>query len=156
MLQRAHSVATPVCSVNFHLFVHAGLERRKLEAFAQTLESDRRENPALQTNMTIKFHRTSNDEILCFSKTSADGTNIVITVVSVDPHNTQSGWVELDLAALGVDSARPFQVHGLITNARHSWTGGRNFVQLNPNVIPAHIFRIRRRIRTERDFEYYL
>jgi len=116
----------------------------------------RRENPALQTNMTIKFHRTSNDEILCFSKTSADGTNIVITVVSVDPHNTQSGWVELDLAALGVDSARPFQVHDLITNARHSWTGGRNFVQLNPKVIPAHIFRIRRRIRTERDFEYYL
>ncbi len=116
----------------------------------------RRENSAFQTNTTLKFHRTTNDEILCFSKTSADGTNIVITVVSVDPHNTQSGWVELDLAALGVDSTRPFQVHDLITNARHSWTGGRNFVQLNPSVIPANIFRIRRRIRTERDFEYYL
>jgi len=29
-------------------------------------------------------------------------------------------------------------------------------VELNPAVVPGHIFRVRRRIRTEQDFEYYL
>ncbi|HYS52390.1 MAG TPA: alpha-1,4-glucan--maltose-1-phosphate maltosyltransferase [Thermoanaerobaculia bacterium] len=114
----------------------------------------RRENPALQQNATLKFHNTTNDEILCYSKSAGD--NVVVTVVNVDPHNAQSAWLELDLAALGVDANRPFQVHELLSGARYTWHGSRNYVQLNPHVVPAHIFRIRRKVRTERDFEYFL
>ena len=114
----------------------------------------RRENIALQQNTTLRFHKTDNESILCYSK--AAGDNIVLCVVNVDPNNTQSGWLDLDLEALQLDPTRAFQVHDLLSNARHSWHGPRNFVQLNPHVVPAHIFRIRRRVRTERDFEYYL
>lgn len=114
----------------------------------------RRENLALQQNTTLKFHETDNEHILCYSKTAAE--NAIICVVNVDPHNTHSGWIELDLEALRLDPARPFQVHDLLSGARHTWHGGRNFVKLNPLVVPAHIFRIRRRVRTERDFEYFL
>ena len=74
----------------------------------------------------------------------------------VDPHNAQSAWIDLDLAALQVDANQPFQVHELISGARYTWHGARNYVQLNPQVVPAHIFRIRRKVRTERDFEYFL
>ena len=80
----------------------------------------------------------------------------MLCVVNVDPHNTHSGWLDLDLAALHLDSVRGFQVHDLLSGARHTWHGPRNHVQLNPQVVPAHIFRIRRRLRTERDFEYFL
>jgi starch synthase (maltosyl-transferring) len=76
--------------------------------------------------------------------------------VNVDPHNTQSGYIELDLASLALDVKRAFQVHDLLSGARHTWHGPRNYVKLNPHEVPAHIFRIRRRVRTERDFEYYL
>ena len=114
----------------------------------------RRENPALQQNVTLKFHDTTNDEILCYSKSHGD--NVVLTVVNVDPHNPQSGWIELDLNALNLDANRPFQVHELLSGARYTWHGPRNYVQLNPAVVPAHIFRIRRKVRTERDFEYFL
>jgi starch synthase (maltosyl-transferring) len=114
----------------------------------------RRENAALQQNATLTFHPTSNASLLCYSK--AAGDNVIIAVVSVDPHNPQSGWLELDLEALNLDDKRPFQVHDLLSGARHSWTGPRNFVQLNPDIIPAHLFRIRRKVRSERDFEYYL
>jgi len=114
----------------------------------------RRENPALQQNATLEFHNTTNDEIICYSKSAGD--NVVATVVNVDPHNTQSAWIELDLNALGVDANRPFQVHELLSGARYTWHGSRNYVQLNPHVVPAHIFRIRRKVRTERDFEYFL
>ena len=114
----------------------------------------RRENPALQQNETLRFHPTTNDEILCYSKSA--GENVVVTVVNVDPHNPQNGWVELDLSVLGLDVNQPFQVHELLSNARYTWHGPRNFVQLNPQVVPAHIFRIRRKVRSEKDFEYFL
>jgi starch synthase (maltosyl-transferring) len=60
------------------------------------------------------------------------------------------------LEHLGVDAEQPFQVHDLLSDARYLWHGPRNYVELNPHVVPAHIFRIRRRIRSEQDFEYYL
>jgi starch synthase (maltosyl-transferring) len=110
----------------------------------------RRENPSLQQNLTLQFHETDNDQIVCFSKSAAD--NVIVSIVNVDPQNAQSGWVTLDFPGVG----RSFQVHDLLSNARHTWHSGRNFVKLDPNVVPAHIFRIRRKVRTERDFEYYL
>ncbi len=114
----------------------------------------RRENPALQRNATLKFHNAGNDEIICYSKSA--GENVIVTVVNVDPHNTQSAWLDLDLPALQLDANRPFQVHELMSGARYTWHGARNYVQLDPRVVPAHIFRIRRKVRTERDFEYFL
>ena len=114
----------------------------------------RRENAALQQNVTLRFHNTTNDEIICYSKSAGD--DVVVTVVNVDPHNTQSAWVELDLAAVQVDANRPFQAHELLSGARYTWHGARNYVQLDPRVVPAHIFKIRRKVRTERDFEYFL
>jgi starch synthase (maltosyl-transferring) len=114
----------------------------------------RRENPALQQNATLKFHTTDNEHILCYSKSAGD--NVIVVAVNLDPTNTHSAWLELDLEALQLDPDRSYQVHDLLSHARHSWHGPRNFVQMNPHVVPAHIFRIRRRVRTERDFEYFL
>ena len=114
----------------------------------------RRENAALQQNATLQFHETDSEQILCYSKTSAE--NAIIVIVNLDPHNQHSGWIDLDLDALRIETGRPFQVHDLLSGARFTWHSGRNFIQLNPHVVPAHIFRIRRRVRTERDFEYFL
>jgi starch synthase (maltosyl-transferring) len=125
-----------------------------LSELAARVNRIRRENPALQQNATLRFHDTTNEQVICYSKSSGD--NVVVTVVNLDPHNTHSAWIELDLLALQLDGHRSFQVHDLLSGARHIWTGSRNFVQLNPNVIPAHIFRIRRKVRSERDFEYFL
>ncbi len=125
-----------------------------LSDFIALINKVRRENAALHQNVTLKFHTTDNEQILCYSKSSGD--NVVICVVNVDPHNTQSGWIELDLTALSLEAGRPFQVHDLLSGARHTWHGARNYVQLNPHVVPASVFRIRRKVRTEKDFEYYL
>ena len=114
----------------------------------------RRENPALQQNATLKFHESDNDQIVCYSKTAGD--NVIVVVVNLDAHNTHAGWIDLDLEALQLEPGRTYQVHDLLSNARYAWHGARNYVQTNPQVIPAHIFRIRRRVRTEKDFEYFL
>ena len=48
-----------------------------------------------------------------------------------------------------------YQVHDLIGDARYLWHGESNFVQLDPFACPAHIFKVRRKIKTERDFDYF-
>ncbi|HEX9300881.1 MAG TPA: alpha-1,4-glucan--maltose-1-phosphate maltosyltransferase, partial [Casimicrobiaceae bacterium] len=82
--------------------------------------------------------------------------NAVLVIVNLDPHHTQAGWVTLDSAALGLELDRAFQVHDVLTGARFLWSGARNFVQLDPARAPAHVFRLRRKVRTERDFDYFL
>lgn len=116
----------------------------------------RRQNPALQSNHTLRFHTVDNDQLICYSKSTEDLSNVILVVVNLDPHHTQSGWTDLALEALGLDLQRPYQVHDLLSDARYLWQGARNYVELNPQALPAHIFRIRHRVRTERDFDYYM
>lgn len=125
-----------------------------LRPFIARLNAIRREHPALQQNATLAFHPTDNPQLLCFSKRAGD--DAVLVVANLDPHHTQSGHVELDLATIGVTAGSAFQVHELIGEARYLWSGSRNFVELDPHVMPVHIFAVRRRVRTEHDFDYYL
>jgi starch synthase (maltosyl-transferring) len=115
----------------------------------------RRENPALHFNHTLRFHPTDNESLICYSKTSPNRANAIVVVVNLDPHHTQAGWIDLQLEELGLSAEQPFQVHNLLSDARYLWHGSRNYVELNPHSVPARIFRIVPRVRTERDFEYF-
>ena len=76
--------------------------------------------------------------------------------MNLDPHHPQSGFLELPLRELGIDPEQSYQVDDLLGGARYLWQGPRNYVALDPHALPAHIFRVRRRIRTEQDFDYFL
>ena len=116
----------------------------------------RHDNPAFRANHNLRFHDVNNEQIIAYSKSSADGSNEVLVVVNLDPHYKQSGFITLPLEDLGLDSRQPYQAHDLLTDARYLWHGSRNYVELNPQTVPAHIFVIRRKVRTEHDFDYYL
>jgi starch synthase (maltosyl-transferring) len=115
----------------------------------------RRDNPAFQQDQRLHFLAVDNESLLCFAKIAEDGGDIMLVVANLDPHHTQSGWVILQLELLGLDE-KPFQMHDLLTGARFLWRGARNYVELNPLVTPVHIFKLRRRVRTEHDFDYFL
>jgi starch synthase (maltosyl-transferring) len=133
------------------------LERpESLGDFIGRMNRIRKENPALQSDRSLCFHRIDNDELIAYSKCTEDRANVVLTVVNLNPRLTQEGWLELDLDPLGVDPDQSFQVHDLLTEARHVWQGSRNLVRLDPSVFPAHVFRIRARVRTEHDFESFM
>jgi starch synthase (maltosyl-transferring) len=127
-----------------------------LADFIARVNAARRDNPALQHTGGLAFFPIDNDEMICYGKVDPAGENVVLVVVNLDPHHTQSGWVTLDPAVLGLEGDRAFQVHDALTGARFLWSGARNFVQLDPARAPAHLFRLRRRVRTERDFDYFL
>jgi len=116
----------------------------------------RRDNKALQSNDSLQFHPTDNEMVLCYSKQHDESGNIIVVVANLDPYNVQSSWLELPLEMFGLDPQRSFQAHDLLSFARYQWHGSRHFVKIDPNVSPAHIFRLRRQIRKESDFEYFL
>ena len=116
----------------------------------------RRENIALQADTGLHFCKIENDQLIAYFKTDADGSNVILTVVNLDPHRPQSGWIDLDVGALKFDSDQPYQVHDLLSDQRYIWRGRYNYVLLDPQRAPAHVFRLRRRVRSERDFDYYL
>jgi starch synthase (maltosyl-transferring) len=116
----------------------------------------RRDNAALQSDSSLRFCQVDNEQLIAYLKSDDASGNIILTVVNLDPHNAQSGWIDLDLASLQLDAARPYQVHDLLSDQRYSWRGGRNYVMLDPQRMPAHVFRLRRHLRTEQDFDYFM
>jgi starch synthase (maltosyl-transferring) len=116
----------------------------------------RHENPALQSDRGLRFHPTENDHLIAYTKSTPDLADVVLTVVNVDPHHTQAGMVTLPIEDLGIRRDRGYQAHELLSGARYLWNGPRNYVEINPHAIPAQIFRFRRRLRSEHDFEYFL
>jgi starch synthase (maltosyl-transferring) len=116
----------------------------------------RKDNPALQSNCHLHFHPVSNEELICYSKHTDDGSNLILVVANLDPHHIQAGWVDLDIAALGIQPDESYQVHDLLGESRYLWSGSHNYVELNPHVTAAHVFLVRRRVHTERDFDYFM
>jgi starch synthase (maltosyl-transferring) len=116
----------------------------------------RRENSALQFNDTLSFCGVDNDQLIAYLKTDATCGNVILTVVNLDPHTAQSGWVDLDIERLNFSTDQPYQVHDLLSDQRYIWRGRRNYVLLEPQRAPAHVFRLRRHVRSEKDFDYYM
>jgi starch synthase (maltosyl-transferring) len=116
----------------------------------------RRDNPALQSNRNLRFHETDNPLVICYSKSTDDLSNTIVVAVNLDAFHTQASWINLDLESLGLDPNHAFQAHDLLAEGRYLWQGARNYIELVPESMPAHIVRVRKRIRSERDFDYYL
>ncbi|HLI57209.1 MAG TPA: alpha-1,4-glucan--maltose-1-phosphate maltosyltransferase, partial [Actinomycetota bacterium] len=62
--------------------------------------------------------------------------------VNLDHRYVQSGWVTLDLAALGIPADLPYVVEDLLTGSRYTWNGPVNYIRLDPAKLPAHILSV--------------
>jgi starch synthase (maltosyl-transferring) len=123
--------------------------------FIALVNRARRENPALQYDHRLRFYPVDNERLLFYGKSLPDLSNVILVIVNLDPYHAQSGWVHVPLEEFGLRRDEAFQVHDLITDARFLWYGESNFVLLDPSGPPAHLLRLRRKIKTERDFDYY-
>jgi len=103
----------------------------------------RRGSACLQRNSGLAFHPVDNDQLIAYSKVSEDGADMILAVANLDPRNAQAGWVSVALEEFHLGADESYQVHDLLTDVRYVWHGARNYVQLNPTVLPAHIFRVR-------------
>ena len=102
----------------------------------------RRANPALHANHRLRFHAIDNEQLIAYSKTTEDQANVVLIIVNLDPHHPQAGWTNLDLPELGLTPESPYTAQDLLTGAKYSWRGPRNYVALHPDRFPAHLLKI--------------
>ena len=116
----------------------------------------RNTNTALQSDWSLRFYSTDNDQLICYSKESEDRSNLLLMVVNLDPHHTQSGFVTLPLGDLEIPLDRAYEAEDLLTGERYLWHGPRNYVELNPTRLSGHILKLHRRMKIETDFEYFL
>jgi starch synthase (maltosyl-transferring) len=77
-------------------------------------------------------------------------------VVNLDPAHKQAAVIDLDLDELGIEADQKYAAHDLLSDSRYLWSGKQAYVELDPAVVPAHVFRITRYVRTEKDFDYYV
>jgi starch synthase (maltosyl-transferring) len=102
----------------------------------------RKENPALQSTWNVEFAETTSDQILCYVKVDAVTNNRLIIAVNMDFWNTQTASVRIPPEMLGLDSGASYKVKDLLSGDEYYWQGEWQYIELNPYLMPAHIFRI--------------
>jgi starch synthase (maltosyl-transferring) len=108
------------------------------------LNTIRQENRALQLYDNLRFHQADNDGILFYSKMTAARDNVILVIVNLDPHRKNNCFVDVPIDQIGGLEDGSYEVHDLLSDARYLWSGRRNYVELDPEVQPAHIFRVTR------------
>lgn len=127
-----------------------------LKDFITRINRIRRENAALQETFNIRHYEADNDNILFYGKATRNLSNILLIAVNLDPFHKHSCWVKVPLDELGIDPGQPYLVHDLIGDDKFIWQGERNYIEINPFICPAYIFSLRRQMKKETDFDYFM
>ncbi len=104
----------------------------------------RRRHPSIWRLRDIRFHHADDERVLVYSRGHAD-TDLLVVIVNLDPHEARATTVRLDLAAIGIQPDRPYQLHDALTGETYIWGGDAAFVRLDPTVGQvAHLFHVTR------------
>jgi starch synthase (maltosyl-transferring) len=106
------------------------------------LNAIRHTEPAFGPNAALRLWPTDNPELIAYSRRDREAGNALLVVVNLDPMHTQSGFVSLEAAPLGLEPGGPFVAHDLIDGTRYPWRDGANYVALTPGRQAAHVLRL--------------
>lgn len=101
----------------------------------------RREYKALQEYDNLEFYKADNDKIMFYGKSYQN--EHILVAVNLDPFNSQSAFVDVPVEKFNTGHDQHYEVQDLLTGQRYLWQGVRNYVELNPQVEPAHIFLVK-------------
>jgi starch synthase (maltosyl-transferring) len=104
----------------------------------------RKQNRALQMYTNLRFYQADNDAILFYGKMTPARDNVILVVVNLDPFHKQNSFVHVPIEEFGQMESDEYQVHDLLNGARYAWRGRQNYVELDPEIQPAHVFLVRR------------
>jgi len=113
---------------------------RSIAPLLARLNDIRRRHPALTDLRSLRFHPTTSDMLLAYSKQVEDDT--VLVVVSLDPVGTAEGSVHIDLGALGLPWDAALEACDELSGERFAWRGPDEYIRLDPTR-PAHVVHLR-------------
>ncbi|MBN2737069.1 MAG: alpha-1,4-glucan--maltose-1-phosphate maltosyltransferase [Spirochaetales bacterium] len=126
-----------------------------IKDFIKKLNLIRKQNPALHRYRNLEFYQAENDNILFYGKADENVHNIILVVVNLDPYKKQESYIYLPLEKYNIKANETYQVLDLISGQRFYWQGTKNFISLDPDNQPCHIFRILKWSHREQDFDYF-
>jgi starch synthase (maltosyl-transferring) len=103
-----------------------------LAPFIATINDIRGRHPALRWLRNVRFHGSSNDRFLVWSRGHRDEGDLVLVVVNLDPHGTQETVLGLDLGAVGLPWQGPYSATDELTGDVYTWDGPDPYVRLDP------------------------
>lgn len=125
-----------------------------LQSLFQSINRIRKDNAALQELRNLQFLEIQNPLLLAYCKKT--DSNTIVCIVSLDPFQVQEGNIYLPLDELNLPESAPFQMLDLLGGERYIWQGAHQSIRVDPHVMPARIFQVLRRVRTEADFDYFV
>ncbi|HRI80307.1 MAG TPA: alpha-1,4-glucan--maltose-1-phosphate maltosyltransferase, partial [Cyclobacteriaceae bacterium] len=102
----------------------------------------RKENQALQSTWNLHFCEVENPDLIAYIKITDDLSSIMFIIVTLDPHQKQSGYVQVPVSLLRLGEKINLKLHDLITNESFTWTQEWNYVELEPHKMPLHLFKV--------------
>ncbi len=115
-----------------------------IKDFVAKINRIRREHPALHEYDNLRFYWADNDNILCYGKATSDLTDVILVAVNLDPFQPHETMIHFPVHEFGIAGGEQYQATDLISGETYLWTGGSQYVRLDPHVEPAHIFHLRR------------
>ncbi|MEO7518547.1 MAG: maltotransferase domain-containing protein [Acidimicrobiales bacterium] len=110
-----------------------------LAPFLGALNALRRRHPALRRTRGARVHLADNPQLFAYSRMTRTGDDVVLVVVNLDPWNVQSGYLQLDLAELGLPPDSPYHAVDELTGESYEWSGPSPWVRLDPAAGPGHV-----------------
>jgi starch synthase (maltosyl-transferring) len=102
----------------------------------------RRDNPALQEFINLRFHHADSDAVLFYGKMTADRANMIFVAVNLDPFEAHEATLDFPLGDMAIGEDDAFEVEDLLAGERHLWRGARQRIRLDPERNPAAILRV--------------
>jgi len=116
--------------------------RNRITELLRLVNLARNGHRALQRTDNIRFCAVDSDELMAYVKRTPDRDDLILAVVNLNPFETRTGMVHLDLNDLRLPHDRPYMAHDLLTDERYAWRGEANYVSLNPALWPVHLFHL--------------
>ena len=113
---------------------------RSIGGFLALLNDVRQRHPAVGDLRSLRFHATTSDALIAYSKQV--GADTVLVVVSIDPVAVAEGSVWIDLGALGLPGDEALDARDELTGERFGWRGPQAYIRLDPDR-PAHVVHLR-------------
>ncbi|HEX5171706.1 MAG TPA: alpha-1,4-glucan--maltose-1-phosphate maltosyltransferase [Cyclobacteriaceae bacterium] len=106
------------------------------------LNKARKEHKSLQSTWNVRFLAIENTNLLAYLKATEDLSDIMLIVVNLDQHSKQSGYVQLPRETLKLGDQINVKLFDLVTYEDYTWTQEWNYVELDPYVLPFHLFKL--------------
>jgi starch synthase (maltosyl-transferring) len=112
--------------------------------FIAQVNEIRRRHPGFRSLRDIRFHHSSNERFLAYSRGNLGEGPPVLIVVNSDPQHAQETTLGLDLDAMGLPHGRTLHATDELTGTTYDWSTPDPYIRLDPAAGQvAHILSLR-------------